>query len=59
MATHSLAVTSGSTKEEITMQKMESPGHKEIPNICVLKLIDFMREKIGPCIMLFFFIDSC
>jgi hypothetical protein len=24
MATHSLAVTSGSTKEEITMQKMES-----------------------------------
>ena len=31
MATHSLAVTSGSTKEEITMQKMESPGHKEIP----------------------------
>jgi len=45
MATHSLAVTSGSTKEEIIMQKIESPGHKEILKICVLKLIVLIREK--------------
>jgi len=45
MATHSLAVTSGSTKEEITMQKLESPIYKDsgtnLENlakyVCVLK----------------------
>jgi len=45
MATHSLAVTSGATEEEITMQKLESPIHRDsgtnlgnlVKYVCVLK----------------------